>query len=75
MVDGTNGNVWLQPVRAQLGQSSLVADGGIVEPEGEMMRPSAVASFDSISARMLCPPFAPSRNVVFEFVSLGIGCI
>lgn len=35
VVDGTNGNVWLQPVRAQLGQSSLVADGGIVEPEGE----------------------------------------
>jgi hypothetical protein len=35
VVDGTNGNVWLQPVRAQLGQSSLLADGGIVEPEGE----------------------------------------
>jgi hypothetical protein len=35
VVDGTNGNVWLRPVTAQLGQSSLVAEGGIVEPEGQ----------------------------------------
>lgn len=34
VVDGTNGNVWLRPVHAQLGKSSLVAEGGIVEREG-----------------------------------------
>lgn len=35
IVDGTNGDTWLQPVNAKLGKSSLVADGGIVEREGE----------------------------------------
>jgi hypothetical protein len=35
MVDGTNGNTWLKPVTAQLGQSSIVAQGGIVERDGE----------------------------------------
>ena len=33
MVDGTNGNTWLKPVNAQLGQSSVVAQGSIVERE------------------------------------------
>lgn len=35
IVDGTNGNTWLQPVNAQLGESALVAQGGIVEHEGQ----------------------------------------
>jgi hypothetical protein len=35
VVDATNGNTWLQPVKAQLGQSPLTAQGGIVEREGE----------------------------------------
>jgi hypothetical protein len=35
IVDGTNGNTWLQPVNAVLGKSSLVARGGIVEREGQ----------------------------------------
>ena len=34
-VDGTNGNVWLHPVTADLAQSSFVASGGIVEPDGQ----------------------------------------
>jgi hypothetical protein len=35
IVDGTNGNTWLKPVNAQLGGSSLIAQGGIVEREEE----------------------------------------
>ena len=35
IVDGTNGNTWLQPVNAVLGKSSIVARGGIVELEGQ----------------------------------------
>ena len=35
IVDGTNGNTWLQPVNARLGESALVAEGGVVEHEGE----------------------------------------
>jgi hypothetical protein len=35
IVDGTNGNTWLQPVNAVLGKSAIVARGGIVELEGE----------------------------------------
>jgi hypothetical protein len=35
IVDATNGNTLLQPVKAQLGQSPLVAQGGIVEREGK----------------------------------------
>jgi hypothetical protein len=35
IVDGTNGNTWLQPVNARLGESALVADGGVVEHEGQ----------------------------------------
>jgi hypothetical protein len=34
IVDGTTGNTWLEPVRGQLGSSSLTTTGGIVEPEG-----------------------------------------
>jgi hypothetical protein len=34
VVDGTSGNVWLDPVRGQLGGSSLTTTGAIVEPEG-----------------------------------------
>ena len=33
VVDGTNGNTWLQPVNAVLGKSSIIARGGIVERE------------------------------------------
>ncbi|MEO5895303.1 MAG: hypothetical protein ABIS06_06350 [Vicinamibacterales bacterium] len=35
VVDGTNGNTWLQPVNAVLGKSSIVARGGILEHEGQ----------------------------------------
>lgn len=35
IVDGTNGNTWLKPVKAQLGSSSILAEGGIVEREAE----------------------------------------
>ncbi|CAN5871559.1 hypothetical protein BH18ACI5_BH18ACI5_27720 [soil metagenome] len=35
VVDGTNGNTWLQPVNAMLGKSSIVARGGILEHEGQ----------------------------------------
>jgi hypothetical protein len=35
VVDGTNGNTWLQPVDGQLGRSSIRAEGEIVEDEGE----------------------------------------
>jgi hypothetical protein len=35
MVDGTNGNTWLKPVNAQLGQSPIMAQGGVVERDGE----------------------------------------
>lgn len=34
IVDGTSGDTWLEPVRGQLGSSSLTTTGGIVEPEG-----------------------------------------
>lgn len=34
IVDGTSGNTWLDPVRGQLGGSSLTTTGGIVEPDG-----------------------------------------
>ena len=39
VVDGTNGNVWLQPVRARLGESPLEARGSIAEVEGAEGRP------------------------------------
>ena len=35
IVDGTNGNTWLKPVNARLGESAIVANGGIVEHEGQ----------------------------------------
>ena len=35
VVDGTNGNTWLRPVDATLGESPIVANGGIVERDGE----------------------------------------
>jgi hypothetical protein len=38
VVDGTNGNTWLKPVKAQLGNSRLVAQGGIVEREEDQGR-------------------------------------
>jgi hypothetical protein len=38
VVDGTNGNTWLKPVNAMLGNSRLVAQGGIVEREGDQGR-------------------------------------
>ena len=34
IVDGTNGNTWLQPVDATLGGSSVHATGGVTEVEG-----------------------------------------
>ena len=34
IVDGTNGNTWLRPVRGRLDRSSIHATGGIVEDEG-----------------------------------------
>ena len=33
VVDGTNGNTWLRPVDATLGESPIVATGGIVEKD------------------------------------------
>jgi len=39
VVDGTNGNVWLQPVHARLGESPLEASGSILEVEGADGRP------------------------------------
>lgn len=33
-VDGTNGNTWLKPVNATLGQSQVDTSGGVVETEG-----------------------------------------
>jgi hypothetical protein len=35
IVDGTNGNTWLRPVNGQFLQTAVVADGGVVEQEGE----------------------------------------
>jgi hypothetical protein len=35
IVDGTNGNTWLRPVNARLGESALIAEGGVVEHEGQ----------------------------------------
>jgi hypothetical protein len=35
IVDGTNGNTWLEPVEARLVNSPILATGGIVEREGE----------------------------------------
>ena len=35
IVDGTNGNTWLQPLKATLGESAIVAKGGVVEHEGQ----------------------------------------
>jgi hypothetical protein len=35
IVDGTNGNTWLEPVNARLGRTPIVASGGIVERDGE----------------------------------------
>jgi len=35
IVDGTNGNTWLQPVDARLGRSPIIAKGGVVERKGE----------------------------------------
>jgi hypothetical protein len=34
IVDGTNGNTWLQPVNAQLRNSAMVAEGGVVGEPG-----------------------------------------
>jgi hypothetical protein len=38
VVDGTNGNTWLRPVEATLGESPLTAKGGIVEKDGQKGR-------------------------------------
>ncbi len=35
VVDGTNGNTWLQPVEAKFGATVVHADGGVVEQDGE----------------------------------------
>lgn len=35
VVDGTNGNTWLRPVNATLGESPILANGGVVEKDGE----------------------------------------
>jgi hypothetical protein len=35
VVDGTNGNTWLRPVNATLGESPIVANGGVVEKDGQ----------------------------------------
>lgn len=35
IVDGTNGNTWLNPVDATLGKTIIRASGGVVEREGE----------------------------------------
>ena len=35
VVDGTNGNTWLRPVDATLGESPILANGGIVEKDGQ----------------------------------------
>ncbi len=35
IVDGTNGNTWLQPVNGQFLRTHLLAKGGVVEPDGE----------------------------------------
>ena len=34
-VDGTNGDTWLEPVHGRFGRTSLRANGGVVEREGE----------------------------------------
>jgi hypothetical protein len=35
IVDGTNGNTWLQPVNGQFLRTHILAEGGVVEPDGE----------------------------------------
>jgi len=77
LVDATNGNTWLKPVHATLAQSAIVANGGVVEREGEdgrtveldiVMKDARIGDVLRLAVRAAAPPMTGVLGLTTKFV-------
>ena len=77
IVDGTNGNTWLEPVEARLSSSPILATGGVIERKGEddrsvvldvVMAGARIEDVLRLAVKSSVPPLTGGLNLKTKFL-------